>query len=220
MALCRLLQLVSPNLPTGAFSYSQGIECAVEDGWIKDDKDSYDWIHGVMSNSMAYVDVPLYFRLYDAWSDEDDVRIKQYNQMVLACRESRELNDEDQHTALALIRLLKTLHPDEVTRFETFKPLAFLTVYAFVAQYWQIPRREGAQGYLWSWCENQILAATKLVPLGQSAAQAVLYKLANNIPGVIDAADQLDEHGIGASLPGLALASGRHEHMYCRLFSS
>ena len=111
-------------------------------------------------------------------------------------------------------------HPEQARQLQGDQDLAFLTVFTLMARHWNIARGETVQGYLWAWCENQVLAATKLVPLGQSSAQKILYRLAGEIPKVVEDAETLSDDDIGASLPGLSLASGKHETLYCRLFSS
>ena len=82
------------------------------------------------------------------------------------------------------------------------------------------PRRETAIGYLWSWLENQVLCAVKLIPLGQVAGQRLLTDLAVKIPILVDQAFYFTDDDIGGSSFGLALASSRHEMQYSRLFRS
>ena len=83
-----------------------------------------------------------------------------------------------------------------------------------------VPRGATCAGYLWAWCENQAIAAVKLLPLGQSAGQRVLETLRLEIPSICDTALDLDESGIGAATPGLCIASCHHETQYTRLFRS
>jgi urease accessory protein len=79
---------------------------------------------------------------------------------------------------------------------------------------------EIAQGYLWMWCENQVAAAVKLVPLGQTAGQKMLLALADVIPAAVETGLQLNDDAIGMSAPGLGIASALHESQYSRLFRS
>jgi urease accessory protein len=85
---------------------------------------------------------------------------------------------------------------------------------------WKIPKFEALLGYLWSWLENQVLCAVKLVPLGQAAGQRLLSQLAEHLPERVKTALDLSDDEIGGSAFGLALASSRHEVQYSRLFRS
>lgn len=220
LALLRLLQLVSPGLPIGMYCYSQGLERAVDDGWIGNASETGEWLGGLMHGCMVRIDLPVLARLYDAWECGNAERVDYWSRTLKACRETAELRAEDRHTGQALARLLDSL---EIAGMQLWirKPEATLaTVFAFAAVNWGIPRRETAIGYLWSWLENQVLCAVKLVPLGQVAGQRLLADLAENIPALVDEALKLGVDDIGGSAFGLALASSRHEMQYSRLFRS
>lgn len=220
LALLRLLQLVSPGLPIGMYCYSQGLERAVDDGWISNAAETGEWVSGLMDSCLTRIDLPILARLYDAWERGNSEKVDYWCRILIACRETAELRAEDRHTGQALARLLDSL---EIAGMQLWirKPEATLaTVFAFAAVNWGIPRRETAIGYLWSWLENQVLCAVKLVPLGQVAGQRLLADLAENIPALVDEALKLGVDDIGGSAFGLALASSRHEMQYSRLFRS
>jgi urease accessory protein len=220
LALLRLLQLVSPGLPIGMYCYSQGLERAVDDGWISNTGEAGEWIGGVMNNCLNRIDLPLLARLYDAWEYGDVERVVYWSRTLMACRETAELRAEDRQTGQALARLLDSLAIPGMQPWIR-KPEAMLaTVFSFAAVNWGIPKRETAIGYLWSWLENQVLCAVKLVPLGQVAGQRLLTDLAAEVPAIVDEALNLAECDIGGSAFGLALASSRHEMQYSRLFRS
>jgi urease accessory protein len=214
----RLWQLISPTLPIGAYAYSQGQEYAVEAGWVHDEASAIDWIMGQLSHNLAYLDVPVFLRLYQAWQDDDLGQVGEWNQRLLAMRESAELRTEDQHLAAALQKVLAGLDVDMPKIDST--ALAFATVFAFACQHWQIDRYEAAQGLLWSWCENQVAAAIKLIPLGQTAGQRMMSRAMPVIAQSVQQAQGLDDEDIGMSAPGLGIASARHETQYTRLFRS
>ena len=109
LQLARLLQLASPALPVGAFAWSEGLEKAVELGWVKDEATAKDWILGVLTHSTARIDVPMFQRLYQAWSVDDQQQVREHSQWLLACRESMELRSGDRHLGQALARVLVTL---------------------------------------------------------------------------------------------------------------
>jgi urease accessory protein len=93
-------------------------------------------------------------------------------------------------------------------------------VFALAAVEWAVPLRAALLGYAWSWLENQVLCAVKIVPLGQVAGQRLLGDLAVLLPSVIDRALALDDNELGGSAFSLGLVSSRHEQQYSRLFRS
>jgi urease accessory protein len=218
--LLRLLQLVSPGLPVGMYSYSQGMETAVEDGWITNANDTGEWISGIMLTSLGRIDLPILARLYDAWAEHNSATVEHWSKTLTAYRETSELRAEDRQCGQALARLLHDLEFTNVQLWLRKPEASFATLFSFAAVHWGVDKRNTLIGYLWSWLENQVLCAVKLVPLGQVAGQRLLLDLAGNIPALIDAALAIPDHEIGGSTFGLALASSRHEMQYSRLFRS
>ena len=219
-ALLRLLQLISPSLPIGMYCYSQGLEMAVEDGLLTNEKQTGEWIEGIMARCIARVDLPLCIRFYRAWENNDSESIAHWSHILMACRETAELHAEDMQTGQALARLLHSLEIEKSGVWMRSADTTLANMFAFAAVNWEIPVREAAVGYLWSWLENQVLCAVKLVPLGQVAGQKLLTQLADNIPELVDSAFDITDDNIGGSAFGLALMSSRHEMQYSRLFRS
>ncbi len=220
----RLLQLISPNLPTGAFTYSQGMEWAVECGWVGDAGGVGQWLTSVLQDSLCYLELPLLFRLYAATKDRDAAKFLYWSQRLYASRETLELRDEEIQRARALLTVLKNL-PDnqdwqELVDWETALMRSQLAGYAIAACRWHIAPLQLLQAYTWSWLENAVAAAIKLVPLGQTEGQRLLYELAASIQPVVAQACEVEDEDIGASTPALAIASSRHERQYSRLFRS
>lgn len=220
LALLRLLQLVSPALPVGAYAYSQGMEQAVQLDWITNEAQAADWIEGVLENGLARVDAPVLLRLHAAWSAADHTQVEYWNRFLYACRESAELQAEDRTLARALTRLLVDLGVAESKPFATQERSTFAALFALAAVHWRIPAVPCVQGYLWSWTENQVAAAIKLIPLGQTAGQRILLRLGGRIPRLAEAALAFADDDIGQTMQGLALASAWHETQYSRLFRS
>lgn len=218
-SLLKLMHLVSPALPVGAYAYSNGQEYAVDSGWIKTDEQIADWIRGIMQHSLAELDLPILQRLYKAWQGNDIEQINHWNNIVRANRETRELLLEDEQLGQALQRLLISLEIKDADT-ELDNPTSFVTMFALAGTRWNIPLTDLMQGLVWSWLENQIAAATKTVPLGQTRAQKLLVKLMEHIPAVCKHAETIEDDDIGQSLPALAIASARHERQYSRLFRS
>jgi urease accessory protein len=220
LAVVRLLQLASPALPVGMYSYSQGMERAVEDGWIRDEAEAAAWIGGLLEHGQARVDVPVLARLYDAWVADDRAGVERWSRTVHACRETSELRAEDRQTGQALARLLDSLGVHRAGPWIRHPCASLATCFSLAAVEWGIAKYEAAVGYLWSWLENQVLCAVKLVPLGQMAGQRLLWELSAAIPEWIAVGFGLSDDEIGGNAFGLALASSRHEIQYSRLFRS
>jgi len=220
VALLRLMQLVSPALPVGAYAYSQGMEYAVDAGWLRDEEAVAGWVLGVLQHLLGRVDVPVLARLHRAWTANDEEAVVYWSGYLRACRESRELQEEDRQLGRALARLLRDLDLAEATPWVGHPDAGFAVMFSLAAARWQVPVKATAQGYLWSWAENQVAAAIKLVPLGQTAGQRILSRVSVTIPSVVSRGLALAEEQIGFVAQRLALGSALHEHQYSRLFRS
>ena len=218
--LVRLLQLVSPSLPTGAFSYSQGLEWAVAEGWVRDRQSLAAWLRELLVRSLGQVDVPLLARLLDACRRGDLDGFASTIDLLLACRESRELREEEYQRGKAMAAWLAGLGLVEDDDWRRQTARSQLAGFALAAAAWHIPTSPAATGYLFSWLENQIIAGVKLIPLGQSAGQALLLELSDAIDAVVARGIDLNDELIGGSTPALALASMAHEEQYTRLYRS
>jgi urease accessory protein len=219
MRLLRLMQLVSPALPVGAFAYSQGLEWAIEAGWITNARQTLDWIIGVMDRGQGRLDIPVLAQLYKAWQDRDMASFQKWDRYLGAARGSAELQREDRHMGQALFRLLGDLSPDAVKEMPIVRP-SYTAVFAVAACHWFIDLETACTGLLWSWAENQVAAAVKLVPLGQTQGQTLLMQIANQIPGIVNKGIALAPDDIGAVTPALSMASALHETQHTRLFRS
>lgn len=223
-ALLRLMQLSSASLPVGGYSFSQGIEYAVEVGWIASKEQTYEWLQLVMNESIAQVDLPLLLRLIGAIQDENQQQFIYWNATVLACRETKELLLTETAMGAALLRLLGQLDTPLPSAFykgdEVRQKITFIAAFALASVHWNISKEAAVMGYLWSWIENQVAAATKLVPLGQTASQSLLLSLSDESTLLIKKVNTIKDDEVGSSLPGLAMASALHETQYSRLFRS
>lgn len=226
LSLLKLLQLSSPTLPVGAFAYSQGLESAIESGLVKDSQMLKTWLKDSLKLSLHSVDIPIFLRMYKAWdktANADSVvseEVLKWNHMLRAQRETSELRAEDHHLGLALARLLRDLDIIEAESLCKRNDLCFITLFALAANRWGIELEEAANGFIWSWLDNQIAAAIKLVPLGQTDGQRVLSEMLEEIPAVVESGFKVADDDIGASLPMMAILSAQHETQYSRLFRS
>ena len=220
LALLRLLQLVSPGLPIGLYSYSQGLEGAVEEQLVTNSDQAYEWIDGLLEQGLTQIDLPVLVRLYDAWASNDNAEIKRWSATLMAYRETFELRAEDRQAGQALARLLVELGTEEARFWLRRSDATLATLYSLAAVRWDIPKQQAVMGYVWSWLENQVLCAVKLVPLGQVAGQRLLMSLADQLPRQVNRAFLILDEEIGGSAFSLALLSSRHEMLYSRLFRS
>jgi urease accessory protein len=218
--LPRLLQLASPMLPVGAYAYSEGLEYAVQEGWVHDEHSARDWILGLLQHCMARLDVPLFARAYAGWLVGDETRVRAASAWLLACREAAELRTADRNLGQALARVLVQLGDDGARAWMRDADASFAAMFARAAVSWRIPVQAAAGALLWSWCENATAAAMKLVPLGQSSGQRLLFEAGALIPVLCAAGVSLDDDAIGGGAPGLAIASARHEQQRTRVFRS
>ena len=223
-ALLRLLHLSSPALPIGAFHFSQGLEYAVDAGWVRDEAGALEWIEGLATASLATLDLPVLHRLHAAWSRNDYLAVKRWNACLIASRETHELRLEDRHLGSALFRVLEelgltsSLYPTQRRADEI--GVAYATAFAFACASWRIDGAAAAHAYAWTWTENQVLASVKLVPLGQSAGQRMLHVLGTRLGVLVPLSNEVRDSDIGISTAVAALASGLHETQYTRLFKS
>ncbi len=220
LARRRLWQLMSPTLPVGAYSYSAGLEYAIEAGWIGDAAAMADWLEGQLRHGLARVDIPLLARLHACWQAGDRDGVRHYSRWLRASRETAELVAEDRHLGRALARLLDELGMSEAEPWSAEEDVSWAGMFALALARWDIPLAEGAEAYLWAWCENQVAAAIKLVPLGQTAGQRTLLDLAAVVGEAAAEGLALPAEAIGGTAPGVAIASSLHETQYSRLFRS
>ncbi len=218
--LLRLLQLVSPTLPVGAYAYSGGLESAVAAGWVSDAAQARDWIDGVLEHNLCGLDVPVLQRMYHAWQQDDVETVRSWSRFLAASRESAELLAEDRQMGQALARLLVSMDIEVARGWVSGAHCSWVAMFALAAVRWGIAEREAQLGYLWSWCENQVAAAVKLVPLGQTAGQQILAWCGERIPARIDSCCSINDDDIGQLAPALAIISAQHEQQYSRLFRS
>lgn len=225
LSLVRLMQLVSPTLPVGAYTYSQGLEWVAESGIVHDETSARGWIGDVLSHGVAQYEAPLVAALMRAWAVGDDEQVARLDADFVASRETSELRAETLQMGYSAARLLRELDAfatldDWGGRLAGLPEPSFPAVWSAAACAWAVPLEHAVTGYLWAWLENQVMAAVKTVPLGQSAGQRLLSELGERIPALARQALVLPEDEWSNFTPGLALASCRHETQYTRLFRS
>ncbi len=222
--LQRLFQLASPSLPVGAFAYSEGLEAAVEAGWLNTADDVQDWLAATLDECQARLDLPLCLRLHAAWMNDDIDRVRHWSRFNLAVRETAERRAQERHLGTALASLLQAMDMPEAARWRIggayADEVSFAALFSLAAVRWQLSAEDTVAALAWAWLENQVLAAVKLVPLGQTQGQQLLFALADAVPGALTLAANLKDDDLGGSLPGVTFACTAHETMYSRLYRS
>lgn len=223
LALSRLLQLSSTMLPVGAYSYSQGIEWAIECGDVSDLESAESWISDVLWIYQANFELPILLRFYQSWQANDLKAVAEWDAFFQAGRDTAESLAETKQMGYSLCRLLndlKTLPVTLINQVNMLKAPSFPAVYAAIGNEWGISEDNLLQAYAWSWAENQVSAAMKTVPLGQVAGQKILFAIGQQLPQVIMQAMQIADNEMSNLSPGLTIAGCRHETQYSRLFRS
>ena len=218
--LLRLMHLVSPTLPTGAFAYSQGLEWAVEAGWIKNAAGLQAWLTDQTQSNLARVDVPLLKRMMDACRNGREQDLATWRDLLLALRETHELRMEEKSRGRAMASLMEGLAIPMQANEKIVLETSQLAGFALAAAHFRIPPDQAAAGYLWSWLENQVLAGIKIIPVGQTEGHRILLRLDPLIIKAVASGMLLEDNELGASSPALAIASSRHETQYTRLYRS
>ncbi len=222
--LLRLIWLASPALPVGGFSYSEGLEAAVDAGRLQGEAGARDWLLAQLELTLARADGPALVQAMRAWRDGDAARVRELNDWVQASRESAEFRLQAEQMGRSLVEWLKNGEQAGDARIATLAALppapTWPVGFALAAVLADAPEREALLAFGFGWAENLVQAAMKAVPLGQAAAQRILAALAAALPAAADRALAADAAGRVAFAPMLAVLSARHEAQYSRLFRS
>lgn len=221
-SLLQLIWLASPALPVGGFSYSEVLEAAVDRSGVATESIASDWLADQLHLTLARGDLAVIAQAIPAWREANLPRIGQLNAWVLQTRESSELRLQAEQMGRSLLDWLRNhdganpAHIDACARMQPTYPVAF----ALAAAPLEAGVRDCLLAYAFGWAENMVQAALKSVPLGQSAGQRILARLARDIPAAVDSARQLLDDERQAFSPMLAILSAQHETQYSRLFRS
>ena len=222
-ALLQLMWLASPALPVGGFSYSEGLESAVESARVTNEATASAWLLDQLHLSLARSDIAVVSRAFKAWQRSDLGSITELNAWVTSTRETSETRQQTEQMGRSMVEWLKNrgLADERIAQLGALKPAPTWPVaFALAAVQTGAPLREALLSFAFGWAENMVQAALKAVPLGQNAGQRVLAALSAQIPVAVDHAAQLMESERQAFTPMLAILSAQHETQYSRLFRS
>ena len=222
-ALLRLIWLASPALPVGGFSYSEGLEAAVDAGIVSNESDAAAWLLDQLHLGLARSELPVVAQAIRAWRRADLGTVESSNAWIASTRESSELRQQTEQMGRSLALWLGNDGRDDV-RVRQLSALipspTWPVAYALAAVHSGAPLREALLAHAFGWAENIVQAALKAIPLGQRAGQRVLTQLIEAIPASVDRAIALEPAARQAFLPMLAILSAQHESQYSRLFRS
>ncbi len=218
-ALLSLLQLASPILPVGAYSYSEGLEQLTDTGQVCDEVSLQHWLVQELSHGAIRLEAAVMLRAYQAANQQDYQTLNHWNHWLSAAKETAELRQQSWQMGRSLIRLLQDLQPKSGACHCT-TPCNFAIAYGLAAAHWQIPSKAATLGYLHSWATNLVNAGIKLIPLGQTAGQQILLDLHPLLSRATSEILALPDENLASCGWGLALASMAHETQYTRLFRS
>ncbi|MBO9679261.1 MAG: urease accessory protein UreF [Acidovorax sp.] len=224
-SLLQLIWLASPALPVGGFSYSEGLEVAVERAGVTTEQAASDWIADQLHLSQVRGDMAVVARAVTAWRQAAHDRVQALNDWVLHTRETHEMRLQTEQMGRSLAEWLRNQHAGDPERLRDVKRLATLpptypVAFALAAAATEACAHDVLLAYTFGWAENMVQAAIKAVPLGQSAGQRILARLAAAIPAAAHTALALPDTGRQAFSPMLGILSAQHETQYTRLFRS
>ncbi len=237
----RLLMLASSNLPIGSYTYSQGIESAIESALIYDESSCLAFMSDYLELALCRYELPLLALMIEALMVDDIMLAEALGKEYHASRESKEFVYESSQLALSLSAWL-----DEVLKLNVPDSLlahGFLPLFAHISAHWQLTPIQAMTTYAFGQIENMVLAAVKTVPLGQMAGQRIIWqlqqRLSTQITPLATSVRQSFLHlqntpleaniklnllyqqlHMSANLPHLAILSCQHEKQYSRLFRS
>lgn len=219
-AQLRLLQFLSPVAPVGAYSYSQGLEWAVHKSWVTDEPDFQAWIEGQIATILGEQELPLLIRLYRAVRGLDVDAFAQWANLAFAVRDTAELRQEELDRAAAYFRILQTIDPvNKSWPHACFHRTPLASMAWFAVQH-GVDEQALLTAFAHNWLESSLTTGIKIIPLGQSAGQRLLYELSPQLLLAIDKSQSVSDECVGVSLPAMSFASAGHEALYSRVYRS
>ncbi len=219
-----LLQLTSPALPIGAFSYSEGLEWLVQNEVITNEQTLYEWIQSELVRGQVRIEACSISNImddFDMWRKTNDDRYReqiiQSNSRILSLRDSSEVRSQQLQMGRSLIQLLKELGhsiPFEIC------DVTWTIGFSWAGICWEISKIDMIEAYLYSWIANQLSASLRLLALGPTKAQKIQNKLLPLIQVQSDILLKQNPSELWTSDIGATMAQQSHVELYSRLFRS
>ena len=216
------MQLASPALPVGGFSYSEGMEAAVEHGLVTDEHSAQTWLIDQLHLVQARSELPVIAQAMRAWRTHDQAALQQLSDWVIQTRETFEMRLQSEQMGRSLLIWLRNHQATDQADMDLCDslPPTWLLVFALALNTHAVDTREGLLTCAFGWAENMVQAAIKSVPLGQLSGQRMLAALSAEIPFAVEHALSIPNNQQQSFTPRLAILSARHETQYSRLFRS
>lgn len=219
--LLYLLQLTSPTLPVGAYSYSEGLETLVTRKIITNKETLQTWIIQSLKYGAIRIESAVMLRAYHKFLENDLECLIQWNKWLSATRETKELRQQSWQMGQSLLKLLTELQPEiKPISAQLYPDCNYAIIFGIAGATWEILPQELLLGYLQSWSNNLINAGLRLIPLGQTDGQKILIKLHDDLMQATQVILELEDEDLSGWGWGLSLASMQHETLYTRLFRS
>ena len=220
--LLQLIWLASPALPIGGFSYSEVLESAIEQGLVHNEASATDWVVDQLHLTQSRGDMAVMAQAIPAWQAMDTPRLQALNDWVMSTRETAEMRLQAEQMGRSLLDWLRNLQQASDAQLQCCAqlPPTYPLAMALALSLAQAPLDQSLQAVAFGWAENMTQAALKAVPVGQSAGQRMLARLAREIPVAVHTAMHLNDENRQAFSPMLAILSARHETQYSRIFRS
>jgi urease accessory protein len=216
-----ILQLASPGLPVGAYSYSEGLEMLVEKCIISAQASLKHWLEAELHYGAVRLDAAVMVRSAESAAMGDISALSHWNMWLSAARETQELRASSWQMGRSLTQLLGKLQPEIMPLVNAVgNPGNYAIAFGIAVAHWQIHIQAALLGYLHSWASNLITSGVKLIPLGQTAGQELLLELQPLISNAVEEILALEDDELSCCSWGLSLASMQHETQYTRLFRS
>lgn len=216
-----ILQLASPSLPVGAYSYSEGLEMLVENSAIANQATLSHWLESQLRYGAIRVDAAVMLRAIQSVKMGDFEALSRWNLWLSAARETEELRISNWQMGRSLVQLLGKLDTQITPLVNTVgNPCNYAIAFGLASAHWEINIQAALLGYLHSWASNLITAGVKLIPLGQTAGQEILLDLQELFSTAAMEILALSDDDLACCSWGLSLASMQHETQYTRLFRS
>lgn len=224
--LLKLLTWLSPSFPVGSYTYSHGIEYAVESGLVKDRKSLTGWVETILLYGAGQTDAVLFTHAYRAARNQDEALVRRVFVLAEVLRGSKEMALEASAQGMAFMKMLHRVWPDdrldhlqlELSAMQ--RQPAYPVIVAFATALHQIPLVTALNAYLHATAANLISAGVRLVPLGQTDGLQTTAALEPMIIKATDWALETDLEDIGAAALMVDWTSIAHETQYTRLFRS
>jgi urease accessory protein len=221
--LLHLLQFASPALPVGGYSYSQGLEAAIEQGEVRNAATAQAWIAAQLGEVVALWDAPLCWRLMQAYARRDAQQVRELAERAMAARDTSEFRAESVQMGYSLRKLIEELGIADEGVLALASPgedMPLPAAYACAVAALGIPHEEALLAMLFAWAENQVLVCVKSIPLGQVAGQKILLALGPALQAAAGRACALADEELSNWSPGLSLLSMQHEVQHGRIYRS